>query len=58
MRYYRALIEARFGREESAVDQFRQFLADGPDERMRRKAHNELASALLWLGRYGDAAAE
>ncbi len=58
MRYYRALIEARFGREESAVDHFRQFLADGPDERMRRKAQGELANALLWLGRYGDAAAE
>jgi hypothetical protein len=57
-RYYRALIEARFGQEEAAIDHFREFLAAKPDERMRRKSHEELANALIWLGRYGDAAAE
>jgi hypothetical protein len=57
-RYYRALIEARFGQEEAAIVHFREFLAAKPNEGMRRKSHEELANALIWLGRYGDAADE
>jgi hypothetical protein len=57
-RYYRALIEARFGQEEAAIDHFLEFLAAKPNEVMRRKSHEELANALIWLGRYGDAAGE
>lgn len=58
IRYYRALIEARFGQEEISVDHFREFLASNPNETMRRKSHEEVANALIWLGRYGDAAVE
>jgi hypothetical protein len=58
VRYYRALIEARFGREEAAVEHLRAFLATNPDERMIRKAHDELANAFVRLGRYGEAAGE
>ena len=57
-RYYRALIEARFGREEAAVEHFRAFLTTNPDERMIRKVHDELANAFIRLGRYGEAAEE
>jgi tetratricopeptide (TPR) repeat protein len=57
-RYYRGLIEARFGREEAAVEHLRAFLATNPDERMIRKAHDELANAFIRLGRYGEAAGE
>ena len=58
-RYYRALIEARFGREEAAIDHFHEFRAAAqPNKGMRRKTHEELASALIWLGRYGYAVGE
>lgn len=57
-RYYGALIEARFGHEEAAINHFHEFLAAQPNEATRRKSHEELANALMWLGRYGEAAAE
>jgi hypothetical protein len=56
--YYRALIEARFGREEVAIQHLRAFLAANPPNGMVNEAHHELADALIRRGRYGEAAAE
>jgi tetratricopeptide (TPR) repeat protein len=57
-RFYHALIDARFGREEAAVEKFRALLATNPSDEMARNAHHDLADALTRLGRYGEAAAE
>jgi predicted aspartyl protease len=59
IRYYRAVIAARFGQEEAAVGPLRAFLETSPDgPAQKRRAHNELADALMRLGRYREAAAE
>ena len=54
--FYRAVVEARFGREEKAVDSLHRFLETHPDSDLERKANQELAGAFERLGRYGDAA--
>ncbi len=58
IRYYRAVMAARFGQEEAAVQQLRALLAAGADPKMELKEHEELASALARLGQYGNAAFE
>ncbi len=54
--FYRALVESRFGQEPAAVVDLQKFLAASSDQGLQRKAYEELASALVRLGRYGDAA--
>jgi hypothetical protein len=55
--FYRAVIAARFGHETAAIDDFRKFLAGrDADREMERKANEELASALVRIGRYREAA--
>src|SRR5438045_3601776 len=55
---YRAITNSRFGREREAVAQLRVFLATKPAPEMEGKARDELSSALIRLGEYGDAASE
>jgi Aspartyl protease/Tetratrico peptide repeat len=54
--FYRALVKSRFGQEQAAVPDLQKFLASSADPALQRKAYEELASALLRLGHYGDAA--
>jgi len=54
--FYRGLVESRFGQETAAVVDLQKFLAAPSDPVPRRKAYEELASALVRLGRYGDSA--
>ena len=53
---YRAVVESRFGHETSGIDDLRKFLAVPAKPELERKAYEELASALVRMGRYGDAA--
>jgi predicted aspartyl protease len=53
---YRGLVESRFGQEPAAVVDLQKFLAASNDQGLHRKANEEMASALVRLGRYGDAA--
>ena len=53
---YRAITESRFGQEKAGVEDLHRFVATGADPKMRRMAYEELASALVRLGRYGEAA--
>jgi predicted aspartyl protease len=54
--FYRAMVESRFGQETAAVVDLQKFLAAPSDSVLQRKAYEELASALVRLGRYGDSA--
>jgi predicted aspartyl protease len=54
--FYRGLVESRFGQERAAVVDLQKFLAASNDQGLHRKANEEMASALVRLGRYGDAA--
>jgi predicted aspartyl protease len=54
--FYRALVESRFGQESAAVVDLQKFLVTSADPVLQRKAYEEMASALVRLGRYGDAA--
>jgi tetratricopeptide (TPR) repeat protein len=54
--FYRALVESRFGRENAAIADLQKFLALPSDPVQQRKANEELASALMRVGRYGDSA--
>jgi predicted aspartyl protease len=54
--FYRAFVESRFGKETDAIADFQKFLALPGDPAQRRKAYEELASALVRVGRYGDSA--
>jgi predicted aspartyl protease len=56
--YYRGKVAARFGQEETAIEQLHSFLATRPNAKMQRKAHEELADAYERLNRYGEAADE
>jgi predicted aspartyl protease len=53
--FYRALVESRFGQEPTAVVDLQKFLAANSDRGLQRKAYEEMASALVRLGRYADA---
>lgn len=55
--FYRAIVECRFGHEAEGVEDLRKFLMTPADRQIERKAYEELASALLRMGRYGDSAA-
>jgi hypothetical protein len=55
--FYRALLAGRFGHEESAIEDLHRFLATRPSPELERKANEELASALVRIGRYGEASA-
>jgi hypothetical protein len=57
-RFYRALVEARFGQEERAVENLRAVLAANPGDEMALRAHDELSDAFTRLGRYAEAATE
>lgn len=54
--FYRALVEGRFGHEAAAIDDLRQLLAAYADPDTERQAYEELASALVRVGHYGEAA--
>jgi hypothetical protein len=54
--FYRGMVESRFGRERQGIDDLTRFLASHPAPDPRRKAHEELAAALVREGRYGEAA--
>jgi tetratricopeptide (TPR) repeat protein len=54
--FYRGLVESRFGQEPAAVVDLQKFLAASSDQDLQRKAYEEMASALVRLGRYGDSA--
>ncbi len=56
--YYRAVTAGRFGREKTAIIQLRAFLAAKPTPEIARKAHEEMAAALVRIGLYGEAARE
>ena len=55
-RFYRAVVEGRFGQETAAIEDFRKFLASRPKHDLERRAFEELASALTRMGHYGEAA--
>jgi hypothetical protein len=54
--FYRALVESRFGQEPAAVADLRKFLVSSNDQDLQRKGYEEMPSALVRLGRYGEAA--
>jgi predicted aspartyl protease len=54
--FYRAVTARRFGHETVAIEDLRRFLATRPDPGMERKGYEEMASALVRIGRYGEAA--
>ncbi len=54
--FYRALVESRFGQETAAIADLRKFLSGPGDPVQQRAAYEELASALMRVGRYGDSA--
>lgn len=54
--FYRALVESRFGHDKAAITDLQKFLAAPANAEMKRKAYEELASALMRVGRYGDSA--
>jgi Aspartyl protease len=54
--FYRALVDARFGHEITAIEDFHKFLKARPNHDLARKAYEELASALVRIGHYGEAA--
>ena len=54
--FYRALVESRFGQETAAIGDLQKFLAMPSDPVQKREAYEELASALMRVGRYGDSA--
>ena len=53
---YRGLVESRFGHEEAAIKLLQKFLATHPPRDLEQQAEEELASAQLRLGRYGETA--
>lgn len=54
--FYRAVTAGRFGHESLAIDQLLELLATHPKPELERKAHEEMASALARIGRFGEAA--
>jgi hypothetical protein len=54
--FYRAITESRFGHETAGIDDLRKFLTAPGNADMQREANQELASALLRIGRYDDSA--
>jgi tetratricopeptide (TPR) repeat protein len=54
--FYRALVEGRFGHETAAIEDLRKLLAAYADPDTERQAYEELASALVRVGHYGEAA--
>jgi hypothetical protein len=54
--FYRGLVESRFGQETVAVVDLQKSLAIPSGHFLQRKAYEELSSALVRLGRYGDSA--
>lgn len=54
--FYRAITESRFGHEAAGIEDLHKFLLAGGSPEMERPAYEELASALLRIGRYGDSA--
>ena len=54
--FYRAMVESRFGQDEVAIADLQKFLAVPGDSVQQREANEELASALMRVGRYGDSA--
>jgi hypothetical protein len=53
--FYRAQIACRFGQEADGVELLRRFLRTDPDSRSAREASEQMAAALLRIGRYREA---
>ena len=56
--FYSGIVAARFGHEDQGIEQLRRFLQTHPDPERERRAHEELAEALVRTGRFGDAVSE
>jgi predicted aspartyl protease len=56
--FYQGIVAARFGHEEAGIEQLRRFLQTNPDPEKERRAHEELAAALVRTGHFGDAVSE
>jgi len=54
--FYRALVESRLGQEAAGIEHLEKFLATHPPRDLEQPAYEELASAQLRLGRYGETA--
>jgi predicted aspartyl protease len=54
--YYRAVCDARMGREAAAIEGIRKYIAAKPAAAEARRANEELVGALVRLGRYKEAA--
>jgi predicted aspartyl protease len=54
--FYRALVESRFGHEEAGIGHLKKFLSAHPQRDLEQQAYEELASAQLRLGHYGETA--
>ena len=54
--FYRALVESRLGQEAAGIEHLKKFLATHPPRDLEQPAYEELASAQLRLGRYGETA--
>jgi predicted aspartyl protease len=53
--FYRGVVASRFGREEEGIGLLQEFLATKPTPEMAREAQEEISSAWVRLGRYGEA---
>jgi predicted aspartyl protease len=53
--FYRGVAASRFGREEEGIRLLKEFLARHPAPEMVREAQQEISSAWVRLGRYGEA---
>ncbi len=56
--FYDGIVAARFGHEKAGIEQLRRFLQTNPDPEKERRAHEELAAALVRTGHLGDAVSE
>jgi hypothetical protein len=56
--FYSGIVAARFGHEDTGIEQLRRFLQTHPDSERERRAHEELAAALVRTGHFGDAVSE
>ena len=53
--FYRGVVASRFGREEEGIALLQEFLATNPNREMAIQAQQEISSAMVRLGRYGEA---
>ncbi|HLJ14691.1 MAG TPA: retropepsin-like aspartic protease [Bryobacteraceae bacterium] len=53
--FYRGVVASRFGREEEGIGLLQEFLTTNPAPEIARQAQQEISSAFVRLGRYGEA---